>query len=773
MDTIYRLSACEGVFAPCFDQLLNKTERYTATGCTCTQTWDSVSINSAETCFSVSWSGEVHTGSYDTLMACISAGDHIAITIRAVVNGQEQLVCKNISGGNFPIEPCGAVARQAVISRVCLEFRVLRSVAETNFISLRWLGLSDSSRLAEVENLPHYDETSWDSYIRDDICYDSGYRLMFGENELARIQTRLTSERMGGIATQIIETAHKHEHDEPEAEIREFIPVDEHLYRYVRVRDRGRRSLPFISMAIAGYLTQNRSWSRMAARMIMCAVKTPHWFEGPQCCMEGSTWHHVCFTEQAMVCNMVVALSFLGDIFTDKAMEEIKVAIEKNYRCVVQCCEEKGYRRFSNQGIVENAGRLIGACGLYALGGEQYLIEAKTAYEALSLLMSDYIDPDGYCYEGPGYYLYSVSSALNAWKVYAQVFHKDIREVIPDNVKQSKRYLDCIMSSIGDCGNVISLNSGGAGPLGDGILSFFTTVMDWERGQHYTHARMQSETALNSEDLVADLLLMCYLPDAVTLPELPEEQYRIFEKRGLASYEWANGKFWFFAEGNPRTGHYHRDRGSIMLECFGEKVLADPGITNYGNIISTYMPLPDYHNLAHPAHIPMVVQNPIANISANEAGVGCSTIVTMADFEKPAARVQYISRTAQGLAFAAHLEELYDERVLTAERKGTFNQNEDIVAFSLEDVWELREEQELLLNFMAYAPWQIEDNRASMKIGHALLTLSFESDGVFSLTTDDGMKDYCLTQLYRLKLTSASARQHRIVTKATVERCLS
>lgn len=770
MDKIYRLTACEGVFAPCFDQILNQMERYSYSGCTCQQSWDSVSVTGSGERFSVSWRGSVSTGHYDRLLVCLNFGSHIEMTLRAVINGEERGIFEKAPGEGLPSELSGNIPRNSVLTEVIMDFKVNRQPMDTNFVTLRWLGLSDSSLEGEVETFPRYDENSWSEYIRSEVRYADSENLMFTEGELKKISAALQSERMKGIAAKLYQSAAEHEGDMPEKEIREFLPVGEHLYRYARVRDRGRKPLNFSGLAVAGYFFRKKEWSLLAARKILCAVKTPNWFEGPQCCMEGSTWHHVCFTEQSTVSDMIIALSFLQGVFTEKALGEIKAAIEKNYRRIVKCCEEKGYRRFSNQGIVENAGRLLGACGLYALGDESYLEEVQTAFRACELFMSDYIDEDGYCFEGPGYYLYSVSTALRAWKIYARVFNRDIREVLPENVKKSVRYLNCIMSSLGENGNVVSLNSGGAGSLSDTVLSFFTSVFGWENGRRYMKARLEAGGQLDSDDLMASIMLMCYLPEALDAAPKPLEQYFIFERQGLAAYEWEDGKFWFCAEGNPRTGHYHRDRGSVMLECFGQKLLADPGISNYGKIACAYMPLPDYHNLAHPKDIPMVVQSPIAAVSANEAGVGCSTVVSMADFEKPAARVHYIHRAENGLDFSAEVSELYSEAVIEATREGSFRRSESEAELQLSDSWGFSAEQTLCLNFMAYAPWKIEESRASMRIGGVLLELCFHTEGAFELAADDSMEDYAQRQMYRLRLTAAAAKQHRIRTTAVIRK---
>lgn len=85
------------------------------------------------------------------------------------------------------------------------------------------------------------------------------------------------------------------------------------------------------SLTAAGYLFDKPEWSNMAARIIMSMVKCPYWYEGSQCNMEDSAWHHVCFTEFSTVMIILTSISFLGGTFIEKAWKEIIGAVEHNY----------------------------------------------------------------------------------------------------------------------------------------------------------------------------------------------------------------------------------------------------------------------------------------------------------------------------------------------------------------------------------------------------------------------------------------------------------
>lgn len=236
-------------------------------------------------------------------------------------------------------------------------------------------------------------------------------------------------------------------------------------------------------------------------------------------------------------------------------------------------------------------------------------------------------------------------------------------------------------------------------------------------------------------DTISTLLLLCYNGnESKFVEESTEDKYYLMEKSGLGSYEFNDGKFWFFAERNPRTGHHHCDRGSIVLEAFGETVLADPGATNYSNMLGVYMEYEDYHTLAHPDGIPMQVANPISRIAADEAGIGCRTVLTLDDFKNPETKVKYIKQIENGMAFSADMNKLFGEKTLKAVREGSFKKCDDFYELIINDEWEFTDKHSLYINFMSYGKWEINQNIAKMKINKVELILEFLSDNEFELS---------------------------------------
>ena len=79
---------------------------------------------------------------------------------------------------------------------------------------------------------------------------------------------------------------------------------------------------------------------------------------------------------------------------------------------------------------------MIGACGLYYLGVKDYISEAEECYEEHKKMLGSYIGDDGYCYEGPGYFQYSMENSINLWRAYALLKNVPVASVIPERIRK-------------------------------------------------------------------------------------------------------------------------------------------------------------------------------------------------------------------------------------------------------------------------------------------------------------------------------------------------
>ncbi len=725
------INAAESIIAPLFDHnISNRAEfRLLEEGRqdgAWSQIWDSCNIRSGAPCFSLVWQGECAFTGYDALRFFITLAPDLKLSGSAVVDGTRHVLFTDVAGATAPQEPTSgplcAPERPSILQEIRLDFAA--SLPRTSHVCLRWIGLVNRAAEPLLEQaLPRY-TPDWPGLLAaapaPSVDADS---LFFGAAELQELKARSREPHFRSLLAGLQAAAAQWEGAAPEDWIREFIPCAEHLYRYVRIRDRGRP--PFddamMTLAVAGFLCDRADWSKLAARMLLAAAHTPNWFEGPQGCCPGSRWHHVCFMEDHYGSAVAVALPLVAGWLTPAGTARVLDALETAWAVVNEKAEELGERWYMNQGLVGNRGRLLQAACLARYGrGERYRHAVEQSYRDHSTILNHYLNAEGHCFEGPHYFMYSFDAAVCLWFAYARYRNCPIRDVVPGLFKKTPGYVEAVLSSTSDSGRVIPLCTTTYETFSPLLLVFLTEVCDWEKGRGYLHRRLVAESAgavsgreaASLEGLPALLMLALLAtppePVATAAPGLG----RCLQS-GLLSYEFpvpARGKLWFCCE-RKSAGHTHNDRGSVILEANGVPLLLDPGHPNYSNPLGEFMREPAWHNLAFPEGEAMASRFP----------------TSPPDLETPQPRVlDRAEATAHGVSFGADLKPLYGQVVRLARRDGELVLRSATAGdLQLHDRWELTEPRRLRVTFQSYAPWTITGNSATATFAGTRIAIAF------------------------------------------------
>jgi len=770
---IIKINKAEGIFLPMFDVNLNDASEFTAQNAVLVQSWDCCMLTGKSETFGVTWNGMVDMGEYDRLLFFINPPPYVKVGGTAIVNGEEIKLFENVFGANAPIEIAGTVSAdkdgKRILTSFTLTFDACGSAISSHIISLGWVGVlcSDKEHLIE-DALPKYDEHSFDNYLihaqpdlRDNVFY--------GQKELdAMIEKARADIRMKPAFEQLAKKAAAYENFVPEKEIRQYLAVKEHMYRYVRVRDRNRLELKSVLtlMAVAGYVHKNPKWTMLAARMLLSIAVTPFWFEGPQANMPGSNWHHVCFTEEGVCREITYALGFLGGVLTEEAKKRILVGMKKHFPTIERCCDEVCYRRFMNQGVVESSGRAIAALGLKILGDDEYagMEKIESYYRQNVEIVNNYLNEEGHCCEGPGYYFYSFNSSFTLWMAYARMKGVPVKDIVPDRVLLSFKYLECLFSRAKQNEDFVYTNSWGNKRQSPFLIAAYARYLGFEAGMAHVEKRLAGNPEeLEIENSLNFIMLCDFIAHEKPVPQKMPPEWVIFEKSGLASYEFDKGKFWYFAERNPMTCHYHGDRGSFILHYADEALFADPGIVSYNNAMSRHMVLQTYHNVAYPTGRQMKIKSEKADgIASDKKAQANGTLVLDNSFWNDyVPEIKYLKKTKNGLAFCSDQKALFPGIALKGERAGEFSEN----GLVFTDTWELTHEDGLTVNFVSYGKWEITDHGASVRVGKAAAVLKFETDLKISLATDTGMIDAQQRPITVLRLMTEPAKEIRVKTE--------
>ncbi len=732
---IYQLNQAEGIFYPAFDRYLCKDEQVSMDRGEIVRNWDSLTFRGGSR-YTVHWSGEVELGEWDYFLAFLAFPEEAVLKVTGVVNGRKTILAEQVRGARDPLELRGRFEGSVlnehgkVLTDLYLE---LDSAAAQNVMILSWLGLSRSDREADMEKGVPVWEDVWDEEIEEGNPGKIADNMILTGEEAEKIKALVAEDaKLQEFYRSNAEEALKIDH---RAVMREYAPQTPGMYRFVRMRDRGREYLegPILNLAIAGYLLENGTYSAHAARLIL-ALTAMKWYEGPVCGMEGSAFHHVCFTEEHMLTEVVLAMGFLGGVLKESARRRIADKVEAAWKVIVEKCREPGYRNFMNQGIVGCRGALLGAVYLQLYKGG-FEAEIQDCYRRHSGIVERYLTAEGHCAEGGGYFEYSFGASVLLWHVYAGYTGKSLEEVVPAVFRRAGRYQEALMSVNSRRGQRITVNCDGGNEVSSLLLVFMTLVCDFPEANNYLIARFEGEgEALPSKSF--DMLFYQYYKTQMKLHPYyrKEEEELSLPGSGLLAYRRGGTKLLAGAERNPYTGHFHEDRGQIVLQAAGETLLPDLGTVRYGNPRSLLMEKQSYHNLACPADTEMLVESERGRKAAAAAAYPITEALTAEDMAVPEARVLFHEITSEGYDFAVETGMLF-EGCVSGIRRGHLGRE----CLRLTDSWHFEKKHPLMVTYISYFPWKVVADGQKAVSGR--MTLTVESGRPAGFELEEGMTD--------------------------------
>lgn len=759
---IYQLNQAEGIFYPAFDKYLCRDEQVSIDQGEIVRLWDSLTFRGGKH-FTVHWSGRVTLGEYDHFLGFLSFPREAVLKATGIVDGQNMVLAEDVHGDEDPVEIKGKFepaekdfAEKQVLTDLFLE---LDSPSEHNVIILSWLGLFNSEREEELEkSVPSWKE-EWEEEIEKGHPGTIQDNLVLTPEEAKALKDLVgQEEKLQEFYRKNAEEAMKIDY---RAIMREYAPRESGLYRFVRVRDRGRQSLegPILNLAIAGYLLEEEAYSIHAARLILALIAMK-WCEGPVCDMESSKFHHVCFTEDHMVSEVTLAMGFLGGILKESARKRIADKVEDAWKVIMEKCGEPGYRNFMNQGIVGSRGALLGAVYLQLQkGGFEKAIEE--CYERHTRIVNVYLTEEGHCAEGGSYFEYSFSTSILLWHVYAKYTGKSWQEVVPAAFRRAGRYQEALMSVNNRRGQRIAVNCDGGNEVSTLLLVFMTLVCEFPEGNNYLIARFEGEE-VEQISKSFDMLFYQHYKEKVSLHPYykPEREEISLPKSGLLTYRQGSTKLLVGAERNPYTGHFHEDRGQVVLQAEGETLLPDLGTVSYGNTKSLLMDKRQYHNLAFPSDLNMLVESEVGMKAAAAAAFPITEELTIEDMAVPEAKILSHEATTEGYSFCVETGMLFGPDV-QGTREGSLKEN----LLKLTDRWQFGEDHPLTVNFLSYDPWRIQEDGKEAASGRMTLEVKSAQPARFEL--EEGMIDHHGREIHVLRIQAEAAKTQEVVSRLT------
>lgn len=559
----------------------------------------------------------------DRLCLRVSLAEDCRLTLRATVDGAEQTVVDGAAGGNVFAEFEGPVSGRR-LERLTIE--VISETGEPGGMHLLWLIAVDSAARERVRRLaPTYDP-DWPPLLADpegELTPCLG--LLVPEDGLEGIRRRAAAPEYGAAMEALRREARGFAGLRPEHAVREHLerPSGMSTGRY------GRDGYPWAApeerisadamrvCSLVGLIEDDPAMMRIALRHLLAACHCTHWEESFMATRPGALWDHRAFCAMEWLEAAFEAVEWAGALLSPSGRYLVARAFQEKVLALVDfSLRNYPYMRTNNQGVYFATAGVLATCALgrlSAMGGEgldRYLA-------ILDACVAAYFLEDGGTHEGGAYHDGSCVRALRAYEAAAHFRGIEADALLPDRLREAPHYYR-VMASTARPGGFLNLSDGGR------------PARRFEQGAVPRLARWTGDPALSGmtaalavperEDgeLPGAAELLVHGPDDLLAGEVMPPVFEILPALGMlcSCRPTPDGPVRVQLIGAmANAGHGHEDKGSFLLEAFGEEILIDRGICFYGDARTDLLKHAMRHNMLTPddeAGRPLRQRNPLS-----------------------------------------------------------------------------------------------------------------------------------------------------------------
>lgn len=566
---------------------------------------------------------------YDLLALCVQSMRSTAITVRATVDGVPRVIVDGAAGIDAGQELEGAIGGRRISS---LTIELTDPGATPGTADLFWLGVTDgAARAARRARVLPYPADWRDLLLPDGAdlpAAEPRLGLFFDAADLERLRSRVRGPTWGPVYRRLRDLADSYRGSQPWRGIGRTVnnyPVrNGHRTDGLNQRHNWIDIAAMRTCAFVGLLDGDRELMRTALHHALAAAHCDAWTPGFMSAMPGSSWETRAFSEYRYAINAIFAWDWAGSLLTAAGRELLAQAVSiKALPWIQQTLMRHPYVRGNNQGIFFAFGGIVVSVALarhWPHGGD--FLEPFRA--ALDQTVRAYYAADGGTYEGIGYATGALQQALAGYALYARHRGVPLADVVPGAAVRSVDYIAAMLSTEPPVGAVIKHSDGGRAGVcvTPGSLGLLCALSDDPAvpallagvNRAPPRANYAPEHELN----------ILYGPDELPAPSARPPVFRNLAVTGLlcSNRPTPDGPVRVQVIGGPaRAGHGHDDRGSFVLEAFGDELAADRGQMPYVDPRSTIIKHARYHNLAVPhadGGAPLRQRNPCPVATAPE-----------------------------------------------------------------------------------------------------------------------------------------------------------
>lgn len=675
---------------------------------------------------------DINISEYDTFILFASIPQTVYFRLEAVIDGKEELLGDQVWGRgdtfefNFPLTG-------SILTGLKLVFG---SQADSAVLNLEWFGLADSGRLKRLLSKRSPYSPVWPGFFKEpeEAVLSPQTGLLFGEDDLEGLRRKMKSPLFNELYEEKRRKAEEDRKRNPEELIGRTVPYLDRRWSRTRETEDVRITAIMENLAFVALIENDYDMMRTACRYAISAAHCEYWCESVMGIFPGATWHHRSFTETAYCKSCALVLDWGGGLLTPHAKQVIQDAIVmKGLPRLESDFKRMDYIREMNQGVVFSEGRIFAYLALMP-DYPRYRSNLEEAERDAKEIIGNYIQQDGGTSEGPHYWMFTFKEIMPAF--YALARQRGVPfSYYRSTFAETGKFALSMLSVEEEGTAILPVNDAHPGVHMACSLAYsfyeFTGDERWLR----MYRRLLRKGLVDP-----DTFSMIISPDretgdmeqtnagqdgkpdgsdeSVECPEGSEgekgevgadcpkgsEYGRIFPVTGQLGSLRKGEKFdthLHLCSGRAFAGHYHQDKGSLILEADGMTVCPDCGCGNYHDADLLTLTYPYAHSLL----LPVYQDKRLVRQSAGRPG---GTVLEAWD-------------DGQKLCFFTDETGSWDEGHYKKITRRIYSRKPEV--FLVEDEYQLDEAGyvEFLLN--CYAEFSVKGQRASAVVGRLTLTV--------------------------------------------------
>ncbi len=598
----------------------------------------------------------VNIEGYDTLMVRLAIPEHVALRVSAVIDGVGRLLIAGEPGHAGPHEYEAPISGRR-LQGLTLELTSSRDQADEGW--LYWIGVANAGRRAAMLARPSPFTARWEPWLLPPDAtptFAPRCGFFFGADDLPAIRRRAASPAYRSLMEQMRQRARTAMsfHKTPEQQVGDHVGLGEIWKIQTRTRDWDTYHFATEAPVIAfvGLIDEDADMLRFAARIAVasahCRSWAPHFMQD----FPGSTWDTRAFPEAHVGAGVALTLDWAGGWFTDAGEHLIRYALtHKMLGRVRGAFLQYDYMWDCNQTHLIALGRLLGLlvqagattpasrghgrdssamAGLSpqtTRGWARAHADIAQFEQDLAEMIDRYVQADGSSNEGVGYWGATFRCTLTALAALARYHGKPLRELVAPKLDLMWNFLAPLLSTADEAGTFLPIADTSSNLLAWDVIGMAAACLQPAAWQNLLAACLNGgKTRMIANEFMFDgPMTVIYGPDNPGEASIDVPVFRRLDTAGMitSNRPWTSPAS-SGAAGRRDTvrlhlvgsmanaGHCHPDKGSFILEAFGEVFAGDRGVTPYVDPRCRTLAAEVAHNLAVPADCFQINPTPVA-----------------------------------------------------------------------------------------------------------------------------------------------------------------